>query len=80
MASAITFTSTTLEGQVLESIERIADLQVQADKNPNNISTVTAYNTNSLTNILTVTLSIPVSTTVGTTGKIETTAVENYTD
>ncbi|MDY7022244.1 MAG: hypothetical protein SWJ54_12945 [Cyanobacteriota bacterium] len=80
MASSVTFTSATLEGQLLEVVERVANLQVQASKNPNNVNTVTAYNTNSLTNVLTVTLSIPITTTVGASGKIETNAVENYVD
>ena len=80
MASAATLTATTLEGQLLECVELIADKQVTAATNPNGTNFVTAYNTNAITNITTVTLSIPVGTTVGAGGQLQTTAVETYTD
>lgn len=80
MASAATLTATTLEGQLLECVELIAGKQVLAATNPNGVNMITAYNTNSLTNVLTVTLSIPVETDVSTGGSISTIAQTPYLD
>ena len=61
MASAITFKSTTLEGQLMEACERVSALQVDELKNPDGITVVSAYSRNNLSGIVTVSLIIPTS-------------------
>lgn len=81
MASAITFKSTTLEGQLMEACERIAVLQVDETKNPNAISIVSTYSRNNLTGIVTVSLTIPTSDTIDVTdGSIDVLAESVFLD
>lgn len=80
MSGAATLGSTTLEGQLNECVELIRMKQRDTTTaNPNNVSMITAFNTNDLTNIRTVTLQYAVDDVIDATdGSIDTTAVEVY--
>ena len=80
MAAAATLNSTTLENQLPELIEKIKEKQADAATNPNSVNTITAYNTNDLTNRATVTVSWEnVDAIDATDGSIDTLAKEVYT-
>lgn len=64
MAAPITFIASSLEGQLMEAVERVSILQVDETKNPNEINIVSAYTRNNLTGVVTVSLSIPTTDTI----------------
>ncbi len=79
MASAITLTSTTLEGQYLELVMAIQALEANETANPNNENRVTGtINTDTLA--LNSTGNIAVTVTLNAQGKPEFTAVEYLSD
>lgn len=81
MASVQTLNADTLEGQLLEVIERVAVMQVDPLKNPNNITIVTSYNRNNLTGIVTVSITLGTSDTIdATTGGIKVEAIADFVD
>lgn len=72
MASVQTLNADTLEGQLLEVIERVAVMQQDGLKNPNNATVITAYNRNNLTGIVTVSITMATVDTIdATTGGIK---------
>lgn len=79
MASPITTTSTTLEGQLFEVLEAITVAQANATRNPDNIQMVTTYTRNMANGAITFAGTIPTqdSYTAGSLG-IQSLAV--YTD
>lgn len=81
MAAAVTLSSATLENQLPELIEKIKMKQMDQSKNPDGINTITAFNTNDLTNRTTVTLAWDnVDVIDSTDGSIDTLAKEVYAD
>lgn len=79
MASAATLGASTLEGQLLETVELIAAAQVDANRNPDGITIVNAYSRNMANGSTSVTLTIPTTDSL-TTGTIGVSAAEVYTD
>ena len=75
MAAAITTTSTTLEGQLLEIIAAMQLLERDPAQNPNNTNGVTGT-FNSETNAFTSTVNLPASVQIGTNGQLEVSATE----
>ena len=59
MASPITTTSSTLEGQFFEVMEAIAVAQASASRNPNNIQMITTYTRNMATGAVTFAGTLP---------------------
>ena len=81
MASAITTTATTLEGQLLEIINAVQIAELNSARNPNNTNAVPVATFNSETNVFNATISLPVSAQVSTTdGKLEVMAATYLTD
>ena len=61
MAAAYVTKGTTVETQLLELLEKIADLQATASSNPDNVTVIPTYTRNMVTGVLTATISLPVS-------------------
>ncbi|MFO7092499.1 hypothetical protein, partial [Limnospira platensis] len=59
MASPVTLNGATLEHQLLEVIEQVQRAQINATRNPNGVTVVTAYTRNMATGAVTVSLTIP---------------------
>jgi len=79
MAAPITTLGTTLEQQLLEICEALADQQREESTNPNGLNVITTNTYNDNTGIANFSLAIPFTTARnGTTGVIETTAVEVF--
>ena len=79
MASAVTLQSTTLEGQLVELIERIQILESNPDANPNNQNRVTGNNSLDNGNI-NGTFNIALVTTIDAQGRPVREAVEYLSD
>lgn len=79
MASAVTLNSTTLEGQLVELIERIQILELNSDANPNNENRVTGNNSLDNGNI-NGTFNIALTTTIDAQGRPVREAVEYLSD
>lgn len=73
MAAAITTTSTTLEGQLLEILSEVQALEATPSSNTSNRNFV-SLTVNTDTSIATATVNLPISFAVGTSGKMEVTA------
>lgn len=58
MASVQTLNADTLEGQLLEIIERVAVYQGDPVKNPNTATVITNYTRNNLTGVVTVSITM----------------------
>ncbi len=80
MASPITTTATTLEGQFLEVMEAIASTQAVTAQNPDNINLLTTYSRNMATGAITFSGTIPTTDTTGTGGTIVVGAMSIYVD
>ncbi|MEB3277781.1 MAG: hypothetical protein VKK42_02520 [Lyngbya sp.] len=80
MASAITLNSTTAEGQLLECIKNIADLENATENNPNQSEIIISMNSNLEAGTVTVSLSIPITTTKSSSGNLQVTATPLFVD
>lgn len=81
MASVQILNADTLEGQLMECIERVAVAQGNALTNPNNASIVTSYTRNNLTGVLTVSITMATTDTIDpTTGGIKVEAEAVFID
>ena len=79
MASAITLTSTTAEGQLAELVAHMQNLEANPDANPNNANRVTGtYNLDTL--VFNGTFNLPVEMAVNAQGKPEFTSSEYLSD
>lgn len=81
MAAIQTLNADTLEGQLLEIIERVAVYQGDPVKNPNTATVITAYNRNNLTGVVTVSITMQTDDTIdATTGGIKVEAQSVFVD
>ncbi|MGI0499193.1 hypothetical protein [Limnospira platensis] len=81
MASPVTLKGTTLEHQLLEVIEQVQRAQINATRNPNGVTVVTAYTRNMATGAVTVSLTIPTDDVLdATNGSIDVEAIAVFVD
>ncbi|BDT14023.1 hypothetical protein [Limnospira platensis] len=81
MASPVTLNGATLEHQLLEIIEQVQRAQINATRNPNGVTVVTAYTRNMATGAVTVSLTIPTDDVLDVTdGSIDVQAIAVFVD
>ncbi|WP_413160090.1 hypothetical protein ACL6C3_16865 [Capilliphycus salinus ALCB114379] len=80
MATAITLSSTTAEGQLLECVKNIADLENTEANNPDASEIINSMNSNLEAGTVTVSLTIPITTTKGPSGNLQVTATPLFID
>ena len=81
MASVQTLNADTLESQLLEVIERVAVMQQDTAKNPDNATVITSYARNNLTGVVTVSITMQTDDTIdATTGGIKVEARSVFVD
>ncbi|AMW30204.1 hypothetical protein [Limnospira platensis] len=81
MASPVTLNGPTLEHQLLEVIEQVQRAQINATRNPNGVTVVTAYTRNMATGAVTVSLTIPTDDVLdATNGSIDVEAIAVFVD
>ncbi len=79
MASSVTLTSATLEGQILEMVLNVQAYQNNTATNPNSRQVITApLIMNAGTGLATVSLQIPIAAGKDTDGSVDSTAVEVF--
>ncbi|MGI0499387.1 hypothetical protein, partial [Limnospira platensis] len=77
----VTLKGTTLEHQLLEVVEQVQRAQINADRNPDGATVVTAYTRNMATGAVTVSLTIPTDDVLDTNdGSIDVQAIAVFVD
>ena len=81
MASTQVLNADTAEGQLLEIVERVAVMQGDPLKNPDNASIISSYNRNNLTGVVTVAITMQTVDSIdATTGGIKVEANPVFVD
>lgn len=70
MAAAITTSATTIEGQAMEIAAALQNLERDTAKNPDGLNNVT-FSIDTDANSASISIAVPVTTAIGTAGKIE---------
>ena len=81
MASPVTLNGATLEHQLLEVLEQVQRAQINATRNPNGVTVVTAYTRNMATGAVTASVTIPTDDVLdATNGSIDVEAIAVFVD